>query len=141
LRWDGMAAGHGLGDGMAKRGLELVPKEGLNKIEGRGGKSNSKGKKAEGETNGRKVPARTRVRNAQLNVLEQVESILDGNCKSATKGNHGCAKFVLDWSGVSDLRTPLAKQKRKSSLADALLKKLKQAAEQKPETSEARLEK
>jgi hypothetical protein len=122
---------------MAKSGLELVtkglPAESRSKKPSRRG---SKKPKEAKEAKPRAVPARARVRKAQLNVLEQVENILNGNCKSATNGNHGCAKFVLDWSGVSELRTPLAKQKRKSSLADALLKKLKQAAEQKPKLDE-----
>jgi hypothetical protein len=131
---------------MAKGGLELVPNEGVKTAKGRSAKPRNNGKKdakraAEtnppAETKPRAVPARSRVRKAQLSVLEKVESILEGNCKSATKGNHGCAKFVLDWSGVSDLRTPLAKPKRKSSLTDALLKRLKHAAEQKPKAGEA----
>jgi hypothetical protein len=124
---------------MAKSGLELVPK-GVKPAESSSKKPNRKGSKKPkeaAEVKPRAVPARARVRKAQLNVLEQVEDILNGNCKSATKGNHGCAKFVLDWSGVSELRTPLAKQKRKGSLTDAFLKKLKQAAEQKPKPEEA----
>jgi hypothetical protein len=72
-----------------------------------------------------KLPPRKRVHKAQLNVLQKIDNILDGNCKSATKGNYNCAKFVLDWSGVSDIRTPLAKPLKQKSLAGTLLKQLK----------------
>jgi hypothetical protein len=122
---------------MAKRKLELVRQAESKPAQEQKRNSNGKGNKAADEAAERKLAPRTRVRKAQLSVLEKVESILEGNCESAKKGNHGCAKFVLEWSGVSDLRTPLAKPKRKSSLADALLKKLKQAAEQPPEADGA----
>lgn len=83
-----------------------------------------------------KLAPRKRVHQAQLNVLEQVDKILTGNCKSATKGNHSCAKFVLDWSGVSDIRTPLAKPLKQKTLASTLLKHLKKSAAQKQQPSE-----
>ena len=75
----------------------------------------------------KKVSPRKRVHEAQVNVLEQVDKILKGNCTSAKKGNYNCAKFVLDWSGVSDIRTPLAKPVKKNALASAL-KKLRAAS-------------
>lgn len=76
------------------------------------------------------------MRNAQMNVLDQVDDILTGNCKSASKGNFNCAKFVLDWSGVSDIRTPLAKPLKQKSLADTLLQKLKKTADKPKEAEE-----
>ncbi len=79
---------------------------------------------------------RKRVHQAQLNVLEEVDKILTGNCKSATKGNYSCAKFVLDWSGVSDIRTPLAKPLKQKTLASTLLKQLKKSAAQKQQVPE-----
>jgi hypothetical protein len=91
-----------------------------------------------GKADEAKLPPRKRVHQAQLNVLEQVEKILNGNCKSATKGNYNCAKFVLDWSAVSDIRTPLARPLKQKSLAGTLLKKLKKtAAENKQKAEEA----
>lgn len=82
------------------------------------------------EKPGKKVPARKKVHEAQLKVLDQVDQILTGNCKSAIGGNYNCAKFVLDWSGVSDIRTPLARKPgRKSPLAE-MLKRLKEARQE-----------
>lgn len=78
------------------------------------------------DENGRLLTPRERVRRAQLRVLQKVENILDGNCESAKSGNYSCAKFVLDWSGVSDIRTPLAKPIRKKSVLQALLKKFRE---------------
>jgi hypothetical protein len=72
----------------------------------------------------KKIAPRKRVHNAQVNVLAQVDKILRGNCAQAKKGNFNCAKFVLDWSMVSDLRTPLAKPLKSKTLAGALLKQL-----------------
>jgi hypothetical protein len=83
-----------------------------------------------------KLAPRKRVHQAQLNVLEQVDKILTGNCKSATKGNYSCAKFVLDWSGVSDIRTPLAKPLKQKTMASTLLKQLKKTAAQKQQLPE-----
>jgi hypothetical protein len=91
---------------------------------------------ANGKPPEKKEAPRTRVRNAQLKVLDELEKILTGNCKSATKGNHNCAKFVLDWSLISDLRSPLAKPARQKSLAGLLLKKLKLAADKQKKTDE-----
>ena len=76
--------------------------------------------------------------NAQVQVLEQVENILKGNCGSAKKGNHSCARFVLDWAGVSDLRTPLAKPLKARSMAGDLMKRLRSVKESKPKTRGAK---
>jgi hypothetical protein len=70
------------------------------------------------------VPPRKQVLRAQQRVLKRVMSILNGNCNAAVEGNHQCAKFVLDWSGISDIRTPLAKPLKKKSPTAALLKRL-----------------
>jgi hypothetical protein len=79
------------------------------------------------------------VKRAQIEVLDKVSEILTGNCKSAADGNYNCAKFVLDWSGVSDIRTPLAKAPHKKSVTSMLLKRLNEVAEQQekeePETA------
>ena len=75
---------------------------------------------------GRLLSPRERVRRAQLRVLNKIENILDGNCESAKSGNYSCAKFVLDWSGVSDIRSPLAKPVKKKSVLQALLKKFRE---------------
>jgi hypothetical protein len=91
-------------------------------------KREEKKKQAEADA---KLPPRKRVRKAQLSVLNKVEKILNGNCNSATKGNYNCAKFVLDWSGVSDIRTPLAQPLKQKSLASTLLKRLKKVASEK----------
>jgi hypothetical protein len=49
---------------------------------------------------------------------------------------------VLDWSGVSDIRTPLAKLLKQKSLAGALIKRLKKkAADKQPSPEEASAEK
>ena len=77
-------------------------------------KREEKKKQAEADA---KLPPRKRVHKAQLSVLNKVEKILNGNCNSATKGNYNCAKFVLDWSGVSDIRTPLAQPLKQKSLS------------------------
>ena len=108
---------------MAKRGMGLVS-GGQNVSEGgneSGGQEGSKKPERSGRSKkdkGEKIPARKRVRNAQLQVLGEVENILKGNCKSAKKGNHGCAKFVLDWALVSDLRAPLARPTKRQSLSE-----------------------
>lgn len=119
---------------MAKNGLKVVKKEQQSPGETEGGLELPVTKKSRRKPSGtkkdpKKVSPRTRVRNAQLKVLDQVDNILKGNCGSAKKGNYNCAKFVLDWSGISDLRSPLAKPLQQKSVASALLKKLKQAAE------------
>ncbi|HEY3927191.1 MAG TPA: hypothetical protein VGL89_02345 [Candidatus Koribacter sp.] len=85
-----------------------------------------KAKKKALEEAKKKWSPRKRVLEAQRSVLQQVDKILTGNCVSAKKGNYNCAKFVLDWSGVSEIRTPLAKTVKKNSLATAL-KKLRAA--------------
>lgn len=117
---------------MAKPKISLVNKEpivmGATPEESEKPKGKSKKKKSGEKDAEKKLPPRKRVREAQLHVLDQVDNILKGNCGSATKGNYGCAKFVLDWSGVSDLRSPLAKPLKKKSVASALLKKLTEAA-------------
>ena len=102
---------------------------------GQGEPKNGNGKKRESPPKPKMAP-RKRVHQAQLNVLEQVDKILTGNCKSATKGNYSCAKFVLDWSGVSDIRTPLAKPLKQKTLASTLLKQLKKTAAQKQQSEE-----
>jgi len=89
-------------------------------------------KKKAWEEEMKKWSPRKRVLEAQKSVLQQVDKILNGNCRSAKKGNYNCAKFVLDWSGVSEIRTPLVKTVKKNSLATAL-KKLRAA--RKTETS------
>lgn len=66
-----------------------------------------------------------------MKVIEKVENIIEGNCASATQGNYKCAEFVLDWSGASDLRTPLAKEKKKSLIAGLLKLAQKQQGETK----------
>ena len=81
----------------------------------------------------KKLSPRAKVKKAQLNVIEKVEKILSGNCASATNGNYKCAEFVLDWSGASDLRTPLAKEKKKSLIAGLLKLAQKQQGEAKKE--------
>ncbi len=99
-------------------------------------KQNSNGtEKAKGKK-GKKLSARARVKAAQEKVLLKVDKILTGNCTSATKGNWNCAKFVLDWSGVSDIRTPLAAPLKRKSAMRMLLGRFKQnsgpAADAKP---------
>jgi hypothetical protein len=76
---------------------------------------------------GKKVSARERVKKAQLVVLDKLTEIVEGNCKSAAGGNYNNAKFVLDWSGISEIRTPLAPAKKRKSVLSALLKKLREA--------------
>jgi hypothetical protein len=69
----------------------------------------------------KKLSPRARVKQAQMKVLDQMENILTGNCGSAAKGNYKCAEFVLDWSGATEIRTPLSKP-RKKSLVSALMR-------------------
>ena len=83
-------------------------------------------KKPEGEAK-KKLTARQRVKNAQMMVLDQLDKIVKGNCKSAASGNYNNARFVLDWSGISEIRTPLAAPKKRKSALAALLKKLREA--------------
>ena len=82
------------------------------------------------------VPPRKQVLKAQQRVLKRVMSILNGNCNAAVEGNHQCAKFVLDWSGISDIRTPLAKPLKKKSPTAALLKRLALASAPPPQEGE-----
>ena len=84
-----------------------------------------KGKKNEGEPKPPRKGARAKVKKAQFAVLEKLDQIVEGNCQSAITGNPGCAKFMLDWSGVSDLRAPLAPAPKQKTLEGTLLKKLK----------------
>ncbi len=74
---------------------------------------------------GRLLSPRERVKRAQTRVLQKIEHILDGNCESARQGNYSCAKFVLDWPGVSDIRTPLVKPAQRKSALQVLLKKFR----------------
>jgi hypothetical protein len=110
-----------MGEGMAKEEGQQTRKMPARDKDGKfvpgGGKPQSKKKK-------KNISARAKVHKAQLKVLNQVEKILGGNCTQAKQGNFNCAKFVLDWSTVSDLRTPLAKPLKSKSLAGALLKQL-----------------
>jgi hypothetical protein len=64
-----------------------------------------------------------------LKVLQNLDEIVGGNCTSAIGGNPNCAKFMLDWSGVSDLRSPLARPAQQGTLTGTLLKKLKNTPE------------
>jgi hypothetical protein len=66
----------------------------------------------------KKLSPRARVKQAQMTVLDKLNEIVEGNCNSAVKGNYKCAEFMLDWSGVTDMRTPLAKAKKKSLIAE-----------------------
>lgn len=72
----------------------------------------------------KKKSPRARVKEAQMSVIENVKTIIDGNCESAKGGNYKCAEFVLDWSGASDIRTPLSKATKRSLIA-TLLKQAK----------------
>lgn len=122
---------------MAKKGIHLINKnEKGEPQQSQGMKDESK--KPEGEGGKKPESARKKVKNAQLKVLQNLDDIVTGNCTSAIGGNSNCAKFMLDWSGVSDLRAPLAKPLKQRSIARVLLKKLKQVAESqpKPGTSE-----
>lgn len=84
----------------------------------------------------KKLSPRKKVHKAQLGVLKKVDEILTANCDSAAKGNYNCAKFVLDWSGISDIRTPLAKPlKRRGELA-SMLQQLKRRVDMQAELEE-----
>lgn len=76
------------------------------------------------------LPPRSRVKKAQEMVLDQMRNIVEGNCNSAKKGNYNAAKFVLDWAGITEIRTPLAKPKQRFSLAQLLRKRTKGAKEE-----------
>lgn len=82
--------------------------------------------------------ARTKVRIAQFKVLEKLNDIVDSNLGSAAQGNHNCAKFMLDWSGVSDLRSPLARLSKQRSVARDLLKQLKKTKPSKKKSRDAK---
>ena len=79
--------------------------------DGSGGKKNPKGVKR------KKLSPRAKVKKAQMSVLGKMNRILAGNCKSASAGNYKCAEFVLDWSGITEIRTPLAKPRKKALVA------------------------
>ena len=122
---DSCAAGHGIGGEMAKKlenlGNEEEKEQGEKKAAQEGtpaGKPPSK----------KKMSPRARVKKAQMTVLDKLDDIITSNCSSASKGNYKCAEFVLDWSGATDIRTPLSIRKKKSMVA-ALLKRAEERKE------------
>ena len=79
---------------------------------------------------------KAKVRAAQMVVIDKVKKIMEGNCASATQGNYKCAEFVLDWSGASDIRTPLSKETKRSLIATLLKQAKMQEKAKKEETDE-----
>ena len=113
---------------MAKEGLHLVENQDADTTEQPKQECVESEENKQKHRNGRKESVRTKVKNAQIKVLDSINEIVGSNCKAAVDGNPSCAKFMLDWSGISDLRSPLAKPIKRKSLADGILKKLKNSS-------------
>lgn len=98
--------------------------EPINDTEGTKRTPSAKKKPARKSASRKRLTPTDKVRKSRAKVLGDMPKIVTKICEEAKNGNCGAAKFVFDFAGITELKTPLEEPQSSDSLAGLLLEKL-----------------